>query len=78
MLLDWLSQSPNDFDFGMGEQGPLVYELQGILINMGYELEHDGIFRIATSSAVEAFETKNGFYADGRMDPITAYALLAN
>ena len=78
MLLGWLETAPADFEFGIGSEGPLVYELQGILIKMGYKIEHDGIFRLATSSAVEAFETKNGFYADGRMDPLTAYALLAN
>ena len=78
MLNKWLYTSPQDFDFGVGAQGPLVYEMQSLLIGLGHEIRHDGIYRLETANAVEAFENAKGLFADGRMDPLTANALLNN
>ena len=76
MLETWLAASPGDFDFGVGAEGPLVYEIQGMLNLMGAEITHDGIYRLETANAVEEFETARELYADGRMDPLTANELI--
>lgn len=78
MLQKWLYTSPEDFDFGVGAQGPLVYEIQGLLNKRGDSITHDGIYRLETANAVEAFEASQGLYADGRMDLLTANALINN
>lgn len=78
MLQNWLAKSPEDFNFGVGAQGPLVFEIQRLLNALGGQITHDGIYRLETANAVEAFEKSKGLYEDGRMDPLTANALLNN
>ncbi len=62
--------------FRIGDQNALVFEIQRILIEEGYPIKHDGLFRAETFNALKSFEEKNGLFPDGKLDALTLEYLL--
>ena len=60
----------------LGEGSPMVYEIQRLLIDKGYQIEHDGLFKNQTFNALKSFEEKHGLFVDGKLDAITLSILL--
>ncbi len=60
----------------MGDQGTEVAEVQGQLVQRGYDVMTDGDFGPATVEAVKSFQETNGFKADGMIDSVTFRALV--
>ena len=60
----------------LGDQGSEVAEIQGQLIELGYDLEADGDYGPATEEAVKAFQAKAGLEVDGLVGENTYRALL--
>ncbi|KPQ31595.1 MAG: putative peptidoglycan-binding domain-containing protein [Phormidium sp. OSCR] len=60
-----------------GDEGSAVVELQLLLQDLGiYQGEIDGIYRAATITAVERFQSRSGLTVDGVVGPMTWNALL--
>lgn len=59
-----------------GSKHPIVFEIQKILADKGYELEIDGLYKKETFNAIKSFETKNNLLSDGVLDLLTLEALL--
>ncbi|ULC59633.1 peptidoglycan-binding protein [Flaviramulus sp. BrNp1-15] len=59
-----------------GQKSAFVYEIQKLLVNKGYKIELDGIFKNATINAIMDFEAKNNLFVDGQLDEMTLEALL--
>lgn len=59
-----------------GMRGDAVAELQQALVDVGYELDVDGIFGDATDAAVRDFQTNNELDVDGTVGPETWGALV--
>ncbi|UOB19270.1 peptidoglycan-binding domain-containing protein [Abyssalbus ytuae] len=76
ILKELFKNNNNNKNIGLGAQGPMVFELQKILVKKGYEMPIDGIYKAATYEAVKAFEEKNSLYPDGRLDILTLEHLL--
>ena len=68
--------NPNGNLLQLGEQSAMAYEIQGILISKGDEIQQDGLFSTETFNALQAFESKNGLFPDGELDAITLEYLL--
>lgn len=62
--------------FQMGDQGIEVAEIQGQLASLGYDVEADGDYGIATVEAVKAFQFSQGLEANGNVDEETYSILL--
>jgi cell wall-associated NlpC family hydrolase len=60
----------------LGDQGSEVAEIQGQLIELGYDLDADGDYGPATEEAVKAFQAKSGLEVDGLVGENTYRALL--
>lgn len=58
-----------------GKRGPLVEELERLLVSYGAELAPDAVFDRETREAVRAFQAANGLTADGLVNTATASAL---
>jgi hypothetical protein len=57
-------------------QGPAVSDVQQRLSELGYSVgEIDGIYGVATATAVRAFQSDHGLDADGVVGPLTRAAL---
>ncbi len=63
-------------EFRMGDEGSEIAELQGQLIELGYDLVADGAFGPAMADAVKAFQASQGIKPDGMIGPATYAALL--
>ena len=63
-------------EFRMGDEGSEIAELQGQLIELGYDLVADGAFGPAMADAVKAFQASQGIRPDGMIGPETYSALL--
>jgi len=63
-------------DFKLGEKSALIYEIQRILIEKGDSIEHDGLYKVETQTALKNFEAKNNLFPDGKLDALTLNALL--
>ena len=61
-----------------GDESDGVYVLQGLLIQMGYEMPHDGYFWQETEVAVREYQKKKGLPASGIAGLNTLLALLSN
>lgn len=59
-----------------GEKNAFVYEIQKLLVNKGFDIPVDGVYKNITSDALKAFEEKQQLFPDGKIDPITLEALL--
>ncbi len=66
----------NENSFEIGDYGALVFELQRLLNEKGDSILHDGLFKEETFNALQAFESKNGLFPDGKLDAITLEYLL--
>ncbi|MEM7654976.1 MAG: peptidoglycan-binding domain-containing protein [Bacteroidota bacterium] len=60
----------------VGDQGPIVYEIQRRLQALAYELPLDGIYRSETQRDVQAFQTKQQLFPSGIVDKQTFLRLL--
>jgi len=60
----------------LGDQGTEVAEVQGQLVQRGYDVMTDGDFGPATVEAIKSFQEENGFKADGNIDSVTFKALV--
>ena len=60
---------------GHGSRGQAVADLQQMLAALGYPLDDDGIFGLATERAVEDFQRERGLPADGLVGPHTRAAI---
>ena len=62
--------------FRMGDQGAEIAEIQGQLLQLGYDVVADGDFGPATADAIKSFQQSKGIQADGLIGPATYQALL--
>jgi hypothetical protein len=76
IVAEMFHANPSANSFRLGERSALVYEIQGLLIQKGNSIKHDGLFRTETFNALKAFEEKNSLFPDGKLDALTLSALL--
>lgn len=76
LLRTMFSENPASYSLRLGERGAFVYEIQKLLIEKGYEIPLDGLFRNVTFESLKNFEEKQGLFPDGRLDAITFNRLL--
>ncbi|MBE8955725.1 MAG: C40 family peptidase [Quinella sp. 2Q5] len=62
--------------FRVGDQGEEIAEIQGQLLNLGYDVVADGAFGPAMAEAIKDFQKSQGIKADGLIGPATYSALL--
>lgn len=66
----------NNSNLRLGERNAFVYEIQKILVNKGFDIPVDGVYKNITSEAILEFEAKNNLFPDGQIDLLTLEALL--
>ena len=76
MIFSVTSVASADNSFQQGDQGSEVAEIQGQLINLGYDVIADGEYGPATVDAVRQFQESQGITPDGLVGPATYEALL--
>jgi hypothetical protein len=54
-----------------GEKNAIIFEVQKRLIELGYNIQKDGVYRIETLNAIKEFEEKNDLLADGFIDNLS-------
>ena len=59
-----------------GEKSAFIFEMQKLLLAKGYNIPVDGVYKKKTSNALQAFETKNNLYPDGKIDKMSLNLLL--
>lgn len=69
-----LAQADNSFQ--QGDQGTEIAEIQGQLIDLGYDVIADGDYGPATVDAIKQFQESQGINPDGLIGPATYEALL--
>lgn len=47
------------------DKSAMVFNIQKLLIDRGYEIPHDGIFREETTNAIRSFQESEGIYPNG-------------
>ena len=62
--------------FQVGDQGTDIAEIQGQLVDLGYDVVADGDFGPATVDAIKEFQMSQGIDPDGLIGPATYEALL--
>ncbi len=70
-LIDTYKSNPEKYSLKVGDYSSFIFELQKKLVEKGYQIPVDGLFRDITFNAVRAFEEKNGLFADGKVDLLT-------
>ena len=63
-------------ELGLGDQGTEIAEIQGSLVQRGYDVSADGTFGPATTDAIKSFQETVGINANGLVDSVTYKALL--
>lgn len=76
LVVMFLSSTAMAAEFRMGDEGSEIAELQGQLIELGYDLVADGSFGPAMVDAVKDFQKSHGIKPDGMVGPKTYSALL--
>ena len=76
LVLVFASSTAMAAEFRMGDEGAEIAEIQGQLIELGYDIVADGAFGPAMADAVKAFQASHGIKADGMVGPKTYAALL--
>lgn len=76
LVLVFVSSTALAAEFRMGDEGADIAEIQGQLIELGYDLVADGSFGPAMADAVKSFQASQGIYPDGMVGPETYAALL--
>jgi hypothetical protein len=59
-----------------GDTSAVVWKVQGILIKLGYDIPHDGLFIEITEDAVKKFQKSRKLLASGKVDEMTMRELL--
>ena len=62
--------------FRVGDRGEEIAEIQGQLVQLGYDVMADGAFGPAMAEAIKDFQKSHGIKADGLIGPATYSALL--
>lgn len=62
--------------FFTNQKSALIFEIQKLLVQKGYNIRIDGLYRTETSNAIKSFEEKNNLFADGKLDVLTLDKLL--
>lgn len=70
-LLEIFKSNPEKYSLKIGDSNSFVFEIQRILIQKGYEIPMDGIYKLITLNAITEFQRKNDLYPDGKIDLIT-------
>jgi len=60
----------------LGDNGPLVFEIQKLLKSKGQDVIVDGVFKEMTAKAILTFEQEQKLYPDGKLDVFTFEKLL--
>ena len=68
--------SADNNSFQPGDQGSEIAEIQGQLIDLGYDVVADGEYGPATVEAIKSFQMTQGINPDGLVGPMTYEALL--
>lgn len=58
------------------EKSAFVYEVQKLLVQKGFDIPVDGVYKSITSEALKDFEEKNQLFPDGKIDILTLDKLL--
>ena len=70
------SMASADGELGLGDQGTEIAEIQGSLVQRGYDVFADGDYGPATVDAIKEFQVSQGMEPDGLIGPATYEALL--
>jgi len=55
----------------VGDQSQLVFEVQKVLVEKGYSMPIDGVFKRETQEALKKFQTDQGIYPSGVLDRLS-------
>ena len=75
-LMETFQSNPEKYSLKVGDYNSFVFELQKMLVKKGYNIPVDGLFKENTFQAIQSFETKNGLFADGKVDAVMLDYLL--
>ncbi len=76
MIFSMATVASADNSFQQGDQGTEIAEIQGQLIDLGYDVIADGEYGPATVDAIRQFQESQGINPDGLIGPATYEALL--
>ena len=76
LVVMFVSSTALAAEFRMGDEGAEIAEIQGQLIELGYDIVADGAFGPAMADAVKSFQASHGIKPDGMVGPQTYAALL--
>lgn len=74
-ILKIKSMFVNTTKLSYGQKSALIYEIQKKLVQKGFQINVDGIYKVQTKTAIQNFEEKNNLFADGFLDVLTLDAL---
>lgn len=75
-LTESFKNNPEKYSLKVGDYSSFIFELQKILVEKGYNIPVDGIFKDITAKAISEFERKNNLFPDGKLDQLTLNYLL--
>lgn len=76
LVVMFVSSSALAAELRIGDEGAEVTEIQGQLIELGYDVLADGSFGPAMADAIKSFQASRGIKSNGIVDPTTYSALL--
>lgn len=76
LVVMFVSSTALAAEFRMGDEGAEIAEIQGQLIELGYDLVADGAFGPAMADAIKSFQASRGIKPNGMVDSVTYSALL--
>ena len=76
LVVMFVGSSASAAELRIGDEGAEVTEIQGQLIELGYDVLADGAFGPAMADAVKSFQASHGIKSNGIVDPTTYAALL--
>ena len=77
-LLNFLEDKDRYLGLSEGTRGALVWELQKMLIEKGFNLQKDGVYSLETRTQIMAFQNANDLYPSGRLNAMTFDKLFLN
>lgn len=75
-LREMYHQNPEKFSLKIGDTNSFVFEIQKRLIQKGFTIPSDGIFKEITENALKKFQEKHKLFPNGKIDLITLDYLL--
>lgn len=75
-LIETFKSNPEKYSLRVGDNSSFIFELQKILVEKGYDIPTDGLFREVTFNTIRSFEEKNALFPDGKLDLLTLEYLL--